>query len=75
MLAYLRDRSDQTVVRAATLRQFLLSFVIETASVSASAQDSIVGLGKAHRRSVPSVSGLPKDCLFVGWLLNVPATC
>ena len=32
-------------------------------SVSASAQDGIVALGKVHTRSVPSLSSLPKVAL------------
>ena len=35
----------------------------ESASVSVSAQDGIVALGKAHARSAPSLSSLPKVAL------------
>ena len=51
MLKVVIERAKETAVKA-----------IEV-SVSVSAQDGIVALGKAHTRSAPSLSSLPKVAL------------
>ena len=46
-----------------TGRPAYYSFCVTIVSVSVSAQDDIIALGKAHTRSVPSLSSLPKVAL------------
>ena len=46
-----------------TLSDLVVELCLCTVSVSVSAQDGIVALGKAHTRSAPSLSSLPKVAL------------
>ena len=62
-------RSRYTVTNPLTL-----TVCFDLVSVSVSTQDGIVALGKAHRRSAPSLSSLPKVALEITpifvWLIE-----